>query len=56
MYFLFTYEYGTLKPVEVILRRGEEEEGGYGRNELNRGTFLAYLKYHNKTPCTAIIY
>jgi hypothetical protein len=26
-YFLYMYEYGTLKPVEVILRRGVGEEG-----------------------------
>jgi hypothetical protein len=26
-YFLCMYEYGTLKPVKVILRRGVEEEG-----------------------------
>jgi hypothetical protein len=27
MYFLHMYEYGTLKLVEVILRRGLREEG-----------------------------
>jgi hypothetical protein len=26
-YFLYRYEYGILKPVEVILRRGVGEEG-----------------------------
>jgi hypothetical protein len=26
-YFLYMYEYGTLKPTEVILRRGMEWEG-----------------------------
>jgi hypothetical protein len=30
MYFLHVFEYGTLKPAEVILRRGEEE-GKYWR-------------------------
>jgi hypothetical protein len=31
VYFLYIYEYGTLKPVEVILRRGRgkrEDNGG----------------------------
>jgi hypothetical protein len=31
MYFLYKYEHGTLKPVEVALRRGMEWEGEYWR-------------------------
>jgi hypothetical protein len=30
-YVLYIYEYGTLKPVQGILRRGVEEEGEYWR-------------------------
>jgi hypothetical protein len=28
MYFLYMYEYGTLKPAKVILRRGKRENNG----------------------------
>jgi hypothetical protein len=31
MYFLYRYEYGTLKPVKAILRRGVRDEGDYWR-------------------------
>jgi hypothetical protein len=31
------YEYGTLKPVEAILRRQQEEEGEQWRNQTKVG-------------------
>jgi hypothetical protein len=44
MYFLYMYEYGTLKPVKVISRwgRGKRENGG--GDELNWGTLYAYME------------
>jgi hypothetical protein len=45
MYFLYMYEYGTLKSVEVILRRGwgrgRENNGG---DEPNWGILYAYME------------
>jgi hypothetical protein len=35
------YEYSTLKPVEVILRRGRRNNGG---DELNWDTLYAYME------------
>jgi hypothetical protein len=35
MYFLSIYEYGTLKPVEVILRRGRGKRENNGSDEPN---------------------
>jgi hypothetical protein len=63
-YFLYIYEYGTLKPVEVILRRGRDERENNGRDEPNWGTlYVTYIemshvchiyfhiwKCHNETP------
>jgi hypothetical protein len=34
------YECGTLKPVEVISRRGVGEEREYGGNEPNQGVYI----------------
>jgi hypothetical protein len=36
------YEYGTLKPAKVILRRGKRENNG--GDEPNWGTFYAYME------------
>jgi hypothetical protein len=56
MYFLYTYEYGTLKPVKAILRREsgkrENDEGA----EPNQGATYVYMEIYNETPCTTIIY
>jgi hypothetical protein len=41
MHFLHMYEYSTLKPVEVILRRGRRNTGG---DELNWDTLYAYME------------
>jgi hypothetical protein len=38
MYFLYIYEYGTLKPVEVISRSGVGEEVDEWKDKLNLGT------------------
>jgi hypothetical protein len=52
----FIYRYGTLKPVEIILRRGMGEEGNNGGDEPNWVGYTYIWKYHNETPCIAIIY
>jgi hypothetical protein len=44
MYFLHKHEYGTLKSVEVILRRGRRKRENNGGNETNLGTLYAYMK------------
>jgi hypothetical protein len=38
------YEYGTLKPVKVILRRGREKRENNGGNKPNLGTLYTYMK------------
>jgi hypothetical protein len=45
--------YGTLKPVEFILR-GERRKKNNGGDEPNWGT-LDIWKYNNKTPCKTIM-
>jgi hypothetical protein len=37
MYFLSLYEYGTLKPVEDILRRGS------GKKKKNGGDYIVHI-------------
>jgi hypothetical protein len=56
MYSLDVYEYGTLKPAEVIVRRGR----GRGRrvegmNETREHCMHTW-KHHNENPCTTMIY
>jgi hypothetical protein len=51
------YEYGTLKPVEVISRRGAGEEGGKnGGINQTRVQCMYIWKWHNRTPFITIIY
>jgi hypothetical protein len=38
------YEYETLKPVKVILRRGRRNRENNGRNEPNLSTLYAYME------------
>jgi hypothetical protein len=33
--FLYTYEYGTLKPVKVTLRKGRKKKENNGRDKPN---------------------
>jgi hypothetical protein len=42
------YEYGTLKPIKVILRRERRKGENNGRGEPNWGTFIACI-YGNVT-------
>jgi hypothetical protein len=42
MYFLHIYEFGTLKPVEVILRKRKER--GRIMEEMNQGIFYTYME------------
>jgi hypothetical protein len=52
--FLFMYEYGTLKPVKVILRRGMGGEGeNNGGNKPNGVQYMCLWKCQNN--CTTII-
>jgi hypothetical protein len=44
MYFLHIYEYGTLKSVEVALRRGKRKRESNGGNEPNQCTFYVYME------------
>jgi hypothetical protein len=44
MYFLHMYEYGTLKPFKVILRRGKGKRENNGGDEPHRGTLGAYTE------------
>jgi hypothetical protein len=50
------YEYGTLKPAKVILRRERGKRENNGEDEPN-GVHCMYIwKCHNENPCTTIIY
>jgi hypothetical protein len=50
------HEDGTLKPVQVILRRGEKDEGELMvGDEPNQGT-LAYMEKLQCNPCITIIH
>jgi hypothetical protein len=53
MCILHMYEYGTLKPDEVNLRKvtGKRKNGG---DELIWGILYTLWKCHIETPCTAI--
>jgi hypothetical protein len=42
--FSIHYEYGTLKPVEVILRKGGGKKENNGGNKPNWSTFYAYME------------
>jgi hypothetical protein len=38
------YEYGTLKPIKVILRRGARKRENNGGDEPNRGAIYVYME------------
>jgi hypothetical protein len=40
---LYMYKYGSLKPTEVILRRGRGKRE-YGGKEPNQGTIYVYME------------
>jgi hypothetical protein len=44
MYFLYMCKYGTLKPVEVTLRRRRGKRENNGGNEPNWGILYAYME------------
>jgi hypothetical protein len=44
MYFLYTYEYGMLKSVYIILRRGQRKRENNGGDEPNLGTLYTYME------------
>jgi hypothetical protein len=48
------YESGTLKLVEVILRRGLEKRENNGGNEPNQGKLYAHMEMSQLIPCTII--
>jgi hypothetical protein len=49
MYFLYKYEYETLKSVEVILRKGRRKRKNNGGDEPNGGALYAYKEISQKT-------
>jgi hypothetical protein len=49
VFFLYIYEYGTLKPVEIILRRGREKSDN-NRMNLTGVHYMHIWKCHNETP------
>jgi hypothetical protein len=58
MYFQHMYEYGTWKPVKVILRRRKRKEENDEGDKPNRiiCTCTHIWKCHNETSCTTIIF
>jgi hypothetical protein len=49
-------ENGTLKPVEIVLRRGEGRRGRMTEGMNLRYTVNTYVNVTMSTPCTTIIY
>jgi hypothetical protein len=50
------YEYGTLKTVEVILRKGMGEEKIMEEMKQTWVQYMYLWKYHNELPCISITY
>jgi hypothetical protein len=44
------YEYGTLKPVKVILRRGRGKRESKRRDESNQGTIYVCIERSQQNP------
>jgi hypothetical protein len=44
------YEYGILKSVEVILRRGRGKRKNNGGNKPNRGIIYVYMEISQQNP------
>jgi hypothetical protein len=55
MYFLHMYKDGTMKPVEVILRRGTGKRENKGWMDQTGVHCTHIWKCHNETPCLTII-
>jgi hypothetical protein len=55
MYFLYLYEYGTLKPIQVILRRRMGKGETNDRDEPNQGNICIYENITMKLP-TYLLY
>jgi hypothetical protein len=56
LYFLYIYEYGTLRPVEVTLRRGMGWRENNGRDELNQVRCLHIYGNVTKTTPVKLLY
>jgi hypothetical protein len=56
MYFLQMYEYGTLKPVKVILKKGGQKRENNGGDEPNWVHCIHIWKCCNTCPCTTMTY
>jgi hypothetical protein len=50
MNFLHMCEYGTLKPVRIILRKGSEERGWGMEGWTKQGTLYAYVEMSQWNP------
>jgi hypothetical protein len=50
MGFLYTYEHGTLKPIEVIFRRGQEKRKNNRGDEPNQSTIYMYMEMSQHPP------
>jgi hypothetical protein len=56
MYFVFIHENRRMKPVEIVLRRGEEERGKIMKGvDPAKIYFKHTYKYLNISPCKTII-
>jgi hypothetical protein len=49
MYFLYKYEYGTLKPVEITLKREMGRRENNGGDEPNQGIIHVYIEMPQQT-------
>jgi hypothetical protein len=49
------HEYGTLKPVEAILRRGRRKRENTGEDKPTMVHCIHIWKHHNETPYSTII-
>jgi hypothetical protein len=52
MCFLSIYEYGTLKPVKVILRKVRGKRENNEEDELSHDPLYALMEVSQQNPCT----
>jgi hypothetical protein len=56
IYFLYIYEYGTLKLVKVILSKRIGKRESNGGDESNQSTVYVYVEISQQNPCMIIIW
>jgi hypothetical protein len=50
------YEYGTLRPISVILRRGWKKKENNGGDETNWGTLYTYMEMSQQNHAIQLLH